>query len=195
MKKIFVIIFLIVICNKTKAQQMDTILFFDYYYLPPATWPKGTKSSANFGMTLFFNKTDSVHLNSNDTSPRFKIYNYKNYIPFPRRIRVEGIRIIKPKRIDYIVRIQSEKRYSRKNYKLDTLFRLDSKLQPPFIFWQPLRQKYNTGECNFCPTHFEVANNEFLYKKNYQNPKLIQKLNAAIRYEYYLPEGRLVKLW
>jgi hypothetical protein len=178
-----------------EAQQMDTILLFDYYYKRHATWGKGNRFMANFGMTVYLNKTDSVHLAANDSSPGLKLYKFKYLIAMPGRIRIEGIRIIKPAAMVDTIHIKSEKRFNSKTYKLDTLFRLDSNLPRPFIFWQPLREKEYVPVCNFCPTHFELSNEEFSYKGNYKNAGIINKLNAAIRYEYYLPEGKLVKLW
>jgi hypothetical protein len=178
-----------------EAQQMDTILLFDYYYKHPGTWRKGNKYSANFGMTVYFNKTDSVHLQANDSSQELKIYRYKDDILRSKNIRLEGVRIIKPAAMVDTIHIKSEKRFNSKTYKLDALFRLDSNLSRPFIFWQPLRDRGGNPLCNFCPTHFELSNEEFSYKGNYKNAGVINKLNAAIRYEYYLPEGKLVKLW
>jgi hypothetical protein len=177
-----------------EAQQMDTILFFDYYN--ETQYSLNKRSFLSDGLTIFFNNKDSLKLIATDSSTRLN-FKWRNPYPIYRsnEIVIEGIRIIKPHDLDYSLRFKSGKVWYKRKFYLDTLFNLRQGLPMPYIFWQPLREKgFNLAE-RFHPTQFVLANYEFAYKKTYQKPDLIQKLNAAIRYEYYLPEGKLVKLW
>lgn len=176
---------------------MDTILLFDYYYKKHSSWSE--KGFNNGGLTIFFSDRDSISLIANDQSLTMKWKwreRYRHHMYRTNKISIEGIRIIKPTNSNYTVRIKSSKVWFKRKFHLDTLFKISKDLPAPKIFWQPIREKKSRNFiCDFCPTHFELSNEEFAFKNNFHNAELIRKLNEAVRYEYHFPEGKLIRLW
>ncbi len=193
MKKYLIGILFMLIFKLAVAQQMDTILLFDYYYQHHSTWKE--KRFTNGGLSIFFPNNDSLHIQSGSSSIGLNLRKHRHLIPRSNKILIEGLRIIKPANVELSIRMKSFKRFSGKNYRMDSVLVLNKNIPYPRIYWQPLREIGATGVPYFSPTHFVFANYEFAYKLNFKNPELIKKLNEAVRYEYHFPEGKLIRLW
>lgn len=192
MRKFISIIVFVHLYILTVAQQMDTVYFFDYF--AEHTFNKSTKRFKNSGMKIYFCEKDSILLFSDKDDVRMKLNKYKDYLLWPTYIVLEGIRVIKPSGTSFTIRVQSSKQYANKKYYLDTLFVLSKTSEISPYYWQPLREKNPNGLCDFCPDDFSLTNSDFKYKNNFKNPYILKKLMEAVKYEYYWPVGKLVRL-
>ncbi|MBX9783066.1 MAG: hypothetical protein K2X48_07220 [Chitinophagaceae bacterium] len=192
MKLFFIFSFLVLFKLDSLAQQMDTLYFFDHFAVHPIN--DIANRFKNQGTTIYFSKTDSIFLCSDRYDVKMKLTKYKDFLLWPFHIVIEGVRIIKPAGSPLTFQIKSEKQFNKKKYTLDTVMVFSSFIESPPFYWQPLREVNGRGLCEFCPDEFSVTNRDFRYKNNFKNPYIFKKLMEAVKYEYILPEGKLIQL-
>lgn len=174
-----------VLTIQCKSQTKDTIYIIDF------TINKGKdRPFYNEGTYVFFN-TDSIKLFAGKKSTRIYIHNQKQ-INFSG-LRIEGIRIIKEKKNPLVVRVKSEKRLFKEVFSLDTIVRFDSLIIEPLIYWARVRETPKFFAF-FNPTHLALTNEDFVHKINYLRPKIRTAIMNSVKYEYYYPEGKLIRV-
>ena len=174
------------------AQEKDTFYILDYYTRIKPMWPN-KDGFINSGTTISFASGEQIKLIAGKGDIRIKIKKLKYYHPFPRHTYIIGVRIIQPKGAVTKIHIKSEKKVLQKDFVLDTLLTINNSLQRPWVFWQFMREKNAKLFNDFNPV-FEMTNFDFLYKKNYLRPEIMQAVYESIHYEYQLQEERLIKL-
>jgi len=196
MKLIFFCVMILMKCIVVKAQQLDTIYFFDYYTNFGAPWNPNSTIFNNKGTLIIINKTDSFLIRATGKHPRLsmtRIPRTDGFIFGRSNLKIEGIRIIKPVSMPLEIQVQSQKSIEKDKASLDTFFYFDNtQIQKPYFFINFVEHHYSLFKRRRLT--MQMSNRIFAFKDNYTRPRIVNSLVKSIKYEYRLPEKKLITI-
>ena len=193
-KEIFVSIVLSLLVMKSIAQELDTIYIIDYWAHFGAPWNKNSAYLLNKGMTIRLSTNDSIFLKADYKDTRLKLLRWntkeKGFVEGAGNLRIESLRIIKPVSQPLQLQISSLKRMDDKYYSVDTSFVFDSShTYTPNIFINLIRSRVN-----WFKRGKTISNKDFAWKNNYKRPDVMNAILKSVKYEYRLPERKLIQI-
>jgi hypothetical protein len=188
LKIYYLLIFMI--CTSAKAQQLDTIYFFDYYTNFGAPWNPNSTVFNNKGTLIIINKTDSFLIRATGRHTRMRLTRIPRtdgFIYGRSNLKIEGIRIIKPVSMPLEIQVHSQKSIFKDKASLDTVFYFENtQIQKPYFFINFIEHHY--GLFKVRRLEMQMSNRYFAFKDNYTRPRIVNSMAKAIKYEYRLPE-------
>lgn len=184
----------ILLFKNSSAQQLDTIYIIDYW----ANFGRPNESKSKFmqneGATVILSTGDTVFLKASYKSTRLKLRWDKSDAFVEGRLKIQTLRIIKPISTPLSIRIQSKKSVtSRMNASVDTTLRLDDvSTSMPSIFINLMRHHYSLTKRT--RLEMKVSNRDFAYKNNFKRKKIMDAISKSVKYEYRLPEKKIIQI-
>ena len=193
-KRISVSIVLSLLVFKSFAQELDTIYIIDYWANFGRPNESKSKLMQNEGATVILSTGDTVFLKAFYKSTRLNLRWDKSDAFVEGRLKIQTLRIIKPRSAPLSIRIKSNKYVSRQmNASVDTTLNFDGvSTSSPYIFINLIRHYYSLTKRT--RIQMKVSNRDFVYKNNFQRAKVIDAIIKSVKYEYRLPERKLIEI-
>lgn len=112
------------------------------------------------------------------------------FVEGANNLKIQTLRIIRPSTLSIQVHINAIKRMDGKYYTVDKTLNFDTNhINKPYIFINIVRSGYKVFR-----RIMKISNNDFAWKNNYLKPSIINSLDQSVKYEYRLPEKRIIQI-
>ncbi len=193
-KKITFSVILSLLVLKSLAQEVDTIYIIDYWANFGSPIESKSKFMQNDGATVILSTGDTVFLKATYESPILKLRSDVKEGFVEGRLKIQTLRIVKPRSAPLSIRIQSNKNVSRQmSASVDTTLNFDGvSASRPYVFINLMRHHYSFTKKT--RLEMKVSNRDFIYKNNFKRKKVVKAIIKSVKYEYHLPEKKLSKV-
>lgn len=189
-KRITFSVILSLLLLKSLAQEVDTIYIIDYWANFGSPIESKSKFMQNDGATVILSTGDTVFLKATHESPILKLRTDVKEGFVEGRLKIQTLRIIKPRSAPLSIRIQSKKSVTRRmSASVDTTLNFDGvSASRPYVFINLMRHHYSFTKKN--RLEMKVSNRDFIYKNNFKRKKVVKAIVKSVKYEYDLPKKK-----
>jgi hypothetical protein len=168
-----------------RAQELDSIIILDLF--ERFEWRNLYR---NGGTVVYLNDTDSVLLQAHRRSQRFRFSGFYAFVMGEHTMRIEGLRIVKPKDETVALRLRSVKTRRETTFVSDTVLTIGPHLTAPHIYWHLLGRadRFQNRQWQLLLTSHPFT------LRNYVNRRIpMRDVKRSIKHQYAYENGQYIR--